>query len=147
MVRARQIQRVVTLHSPPPREDIDLGVVEHVADVRGSGYVWRWNNNGKHRSRRIHIGSEEFFLRPLFCPSLFDQLRFVCFWNFSRHFPWPSALDVYYTDAAAGGQIRNGKPNLKGIRGQRIQIGAGNFIVFRSLDGPELERQVAEIPW
>src|SRR5258705_7862979 len=144
MVRTRQIQRVVTLHPSPPREDIDLRVVEHVADVQGSGHVWRRNNNRKYRSRGIHIGSEEFFLRPLFCPSLFDQLRFICFWNFSRHFPWPSALDVYYTDAGAGGQIRNRKSKQKGVTGQRT---SGNFIAFQFLHGTKLEPHVAEIPW
>src|SRR5260370_40707193 len=110
------------LHPATPREDIDFRVVEHVADVQGSGYVWRWNNNRKHRSWSIHIGSEEFFLRPLFCPPLFDQLRFVCFWNFSRHVPWPSALDVYYTDAGADGQIRNRKSKEKEATESLVEV-------------------------
>src|SRR5258708_3827522 len=134
MVRARQIERVVTLHPTPARKDIDLRVVEHVADVQRSGYVWRRNNNRKYRSRRIHIGSEEFFLRPLFCPSLFDQLRFVCFWYFSRHFPWPSALEVYYTDAGADGQLRDRKLKQKGATGHRErkwQLEIYSFLISR----------------
>src|ERR1700681_2788784 len=116
MVRTRQIQCVVALHPPPPSQDIDLGVVKHVADVQGTGYIWRRNHYRKYGSWRIHIGSEELFLRPVFCPSLLDQFRFVCFWNFSRHFPRPSALDDYYTDAVAVGQIRFQRLKRKGLR-------------------------------
>ena len=130
MVRARQIQCVVALHPPPAREDIDLRVVEHVADVQGPGYVWRRNNNRKYGSRRVHIGSEEFFLRPLFCPALFDQLRFVCFWDLSRHVPWPSVLDVYYTDAGAGGQIRIQKIKTERSCGQGRRIEARDLFLF-----------------
>ncbi len=85
VVGPRQVQRVVALHPPPARQDIDLGVVEHVADVQRSGHIRRRDNDGKHRARRIHVGAKQVFFRPFLRPPLLDQLRLVSLGNLSRH--------------------------------------------------------------
>ena len=131
MIRARQVQGVVPLHSPPPREDIDLRVVEHMANVQRPGYVGRRDHNRKYRPRRIHVGAKEVFLRPTLCPALFDLLRLICFWNLSRHVPRLSAQDDYYTDASAGGQIR--RPV---VTSQRVYGSVGGREILVLLDFP-----------
>ncbi len=101
-----QVQRVVTLHPPPARKDIDLGVVEHVADVQRPGHVRRRDDDGKHRPRRVHVGAKQVFVGPFLRPVPLDQLRLVSFWNFSRHVLQPCGQEDYYTDARADGQMR-----------------------------------------
>ena len=85
VVGSGQVQRVVALHAPPARQDIDLGVVEHVADVQRTGHVRRRDDDGKNRAGRVHVGAKQVFLRPFLRPPLLDQLRLVSLGNLSRH--------------------------------------------------------------
>ena len=77
MVRSRQIERVVSPHSVPAREDVDLRVVQHVPDVQRPRHVGRRNDDREHQPGRIHIRFEQPFLYPEVCPARFDLLRFV----------------------------------------------------------------------
>ncbi len=66
MVGSRQVKRVVALHAPPARQDVDLGVVEHVADVQRAGDVRRRNDDGTGRARIVHVGAKQLLVANIF---------------------------------------------------------------------------------
>ena len=108
-------------------------MVEHVADVQGPGHIGRWDDDRKDRPRRIYIGAEEPFLHPVLRPALLNLLRLVCFRNFSRHVPCLSALEAYYTDTGAGGQIHRSKGRNEKVYGLEMQ-GGSKLTILMLLD-------------
>src|SRR6185437_5604332 len=46
------------LHPRAPRENVLDRVVENVAERQDAGDVWRWNNDGVRRLRRMRVGPE-----------------------------------------------------------------------------------------
>jgi len=78
-------------------------VWRHVADVQDT-VTLGGGDDDRHTGLGIHIGAEEFFLRPNHFAQRCSIVRFVCL-DLSGMF-LRLQLDVYYTDARAEGQIR-----------------------------------------
>src|SRR6266404_6460155 len=85
MVHSRQVQRVVPPHPVPACQDVNLRVVQHVADVQRPGHVRRWNDDRKHGSRSVGIRLEKRFLHPILSPARLYLLRFVRFCDLASH--------------------------------------------------------------
>ena len=80
VVGPRQPQRLVALHAVPACGHVDLGVLQHMADVQHPGHVGRWNHqrkNGAPRRRLTRRRLEESALDPPLRPVLLEALRFV----------------------------------------------------------------------
>src|SRR6267143_1948775 len=85
MIHSRQIQRVVPAHPVPSCQDVNLRVIQHVADVQHARHVRRWNDDGEHSSRSAGIRLEEFLLHPVLGPARLYLLRFVSLCNLASH--------------------------------------------------------------
>ncbi len=77
MVGARQIQGVVPPHPEPASQNIDLGVLQHVANVQRTSHVWRWDDDRENWTERIHFGAKQIVLHPKFRPAWFNLLWVV----------------------------------------------------------------------
>ena len=93
MIHPRQIQSVVSAHAMPPRQDINLRVVQHVPDMQRPGHIGRRDNDREYRSRRIRVRPKELFAYPEVRPSRLNLLRFIIFGDFASH-PSPCSLNV-----------------------------------------------------
>ena len=82
VVGAGQPQRVVAEHAMPADGDVDLGVLEHVADVQRAGDVGRRNDEGKDARRGFSRGgAEDAGVDPPLRPMRLEPLGLVHFLN------------------------------------------------------------------
>lgn len=61
----------------PASENVNLRVLEHVADMDVPGYVRRWDDDRKNIAWRACIGTKEFLLYPSLRPSRLDELWLI----------------------------------------------------------------------
>src|SRR5215813_2916139 len=99
MIRSGQIERVVSVHAMPTRQDVDFRVIQHVADVQRTGHVGRRNYDTKCLSWRGWIGAKQITVRPEISPLALNELRFIRFGNLSRHPEKDSSPHAEPTDA------------------------------------------------
>src|SRR5262249_53439510 len=85
MIHTRKIERVETAHAMPTRQDVDLGVLQHVADVQRAGDVgWR-DDDGEDWTGRVRVGAKQVVLDPEFGPGSFDVLGVVSLGDVPGH--------------------------------------------------------------
>jgi hypothetical protein len=91
VVGARNPKRHVPTHAPPPGEDVDLGVFQHVPHVQPPGNVgWR-QQHGEGRTIRRTGGVcsvwlvKQCLFDPVGRPSGFDRGRVIGFWKITGH--------------------------------------------------------------
>ena len=88
VVGARQPQRAQPLHALPADDDVDLGVLQHVAHVQVAGDIGRRQG---HREGGLVAGSagrfhvKQLFVDPVFGPARFDGARFIGLGKIVRH--------------------------------------------------------------
>jgi hypothetical protein len=102
VVCSRQVQRVVTAHAMPARQNVDFRVVQHVANVQHPGHIRRRNDDGENRPGRLRVGFEQGFSDPEFRPARLDLLWFVRFGDFSGH---PAGFSSCSNASAQGASI------------------------------------------
>jgi hypothetical protein len=120
VIHARQPQRTKAAHSVPPRERVDLRMLQHVPDVDRTGNVRRRNDDAEAPALRIgraqfgaYLGCVQSLLHPSFRPAQFDLLRIVrlgklcCFRRILRHWPARHPTDKPTTIRAARKSVKS----------------------------------------
>ena len=79
MVCSRQPQRTVSAHAVPADSAIDLGVLEHVADVQRTCYVGRWDDQRKHWLPGFGVRPKDAVIDPPLRPMRLKALRLIDF--------------------------------------------------------------------
>ena len=82
VVHPRQPQYAVALHAPPAHQDVNLGMLEHVAHVERAGDVGR--RDGEREAGLVgrallggHFGRVELALHPLLRPARLNRARLI----------------------------------------------------------------------
>ena len=124
VVGAGQVERVVAAHAVPAREDVDLGVIEHMPDMQRAGDVGRRDDNGKHFTGRARIGAIQPFVVPGLRPALLDFLRLVSLGDLSRHNLRESSAirDKPESIGGAADGVKFGAPFVRGASRYSLSI-------------------------
>jgi hypothetical protein len=77
MIHARQPKNFTALHSRASRKNVLDGIVEHVAERKHAGNVWRGHHDRERRLRRIRIRNEIAIFHPALIPFRFNGLWIV----------------------------------------------------------------------
>src|SRR6266487_5632315 len=77
MIHARQPKNLKALHSCASRKNVLDGVVEHVAERKHAGNVWRGHHDRERRLRRIRIRNEIAIFHPALIPFWFNGFWIV----------------------------------------------------------------------
>ena len=84
MIHARQPKNFKALHSRAARENILDGVVEHVAERKHAGNVWRGHHDRERRFRRFRVRNEIAIFHPALIPFRFNGFWIVSLRKFSH---------------------------------------------------------------
>src|SRR5579863_4331866 len=85
MVHSGEPERAMSRHAVPACQDVNLRVLQHVADVNVSGDVWRRYDDAENGPVGAFLSAEQAGVHPSLRPLLLDQLRFVRFGDFFGH--------------------------------------------------------------
>ena len=77
MVRSRNPQCVVSLHSLVTDQDILKGIVKSMSHVQLTGNVWRRHNNGERFFASVYIRMEVFSSHPFGIGTILDFRRII----------------------------------------------------------------------
>ena len=85
VVSARQPEHIASVHPLPADQDVNLGVLQHVAHVERAGHVGRRDHQRKHGPRAGRVGHEQPALDPPLAPPLLNGARVVSFGQLLPH--------------------------------------------------------------
>ena len=77
MIGAWKVQGIVAEHAVPADQDIDLAVIQHVANVQRAGDIGRRNDDGKNGAGGARVGTVKLLIDPGSGPVRLDQLGIV----------------------------------------------------------------------